>query len=324
MPQLSIVVNYRGESQPLEATLVSVLENRPPDCEVIVVHDGSYADPYDLDGEVAFVYAKRNLSRIEQVNAGLQAASGKIVHTLKAGWTVSDNWWQAGCQPLLDYDDVAMVVPLVVDSGDPQKIICAGLRYDGWRRQEVGVGKPLSKVADSPSKVLGPSLNAGFYRREDLLGVGRFPTVVGDALADVDLALSLNHAGLGTVVATDSIVNGTKEATERSSYQTGLYNERLFWRHARFLGWKKAIAGYPLRLMKEWLTGCWMPSRYQQLVGRVRGFLERNDYQSFHEQAAHFQRRRRRQPMTRRLHGRTVRVDGAHHGRRTDDPSVRV
>ncbi len=44
-PRLSIIVPYCRDEAAFETTLVSVLENRPNQCEVLVPHDGSYQDP---------------------------------------------------------------------------------------------------------------------------------------------------------------------------------------------------------------------------------------------------------------------------------------
>ena len=55
MPRLSIVIPVLGNLDRLEDTLVSVLANRPADCQVVVVLDQPYADPYDLKDEVQFI-----------------------------------------------------------------------------------------------------------------------------------------------------------------------------------------------------------------------------------------------------------------------------
>ena len=57
IPQLSIVVPVHGDAAAFESTLISVLENQPAASEVIVAHDGSYDDPFDLGEEVRFVSA---------------------------------------------------------------------------------------------------------------------------------------------------------------------------------------------------------------------------------------------------------------------------
>ena len=55
VPRLAIVISAIGSIESLEGTLVSVLENRPADCEILVVLNRPYSDPYDLQGEVRFV-----------------------------------------------------------------------------------------------------------------------------------------------------------------------------------------------------------------------------------------------------------------------------
>ena len=65
MPRLSIIVPHRQDDQQLEATILSVLENRPRDCEVIVVHDGSYLDPYQLSDELIYVQEEQGASLTE-------------------------------------------------------------------------------------------------------------------------------------------------------------------------------------------------------------------------------------------------------------------
>ena len=56
MPRLSIVVFCFHDTQLLEETLVSVLQNRPDNSEVLVMHDGTYEDPYDLADELSLIH----------------------------------------------------------------------------------------------------------------------------------------------------------------------------------------------------------------------------------------------------------------------------
>ena len=51
MSRLSIVIPVLGSLDGLEDTLVSVLENRPADCQIVVVLNQPYDDPYDLKDE---------------------------------------------------------------------------------------------------------------------------------------------------------------------------------------------------------------------------------------------------------------------------------
>ena len=49
MPRLSIVIPCAQDTAWFESTLASVLQNRPADCEVLVVQPREYDDPYDDD-----------------------------------------------------------------------------------------------------------------------------------------------------------------------------------------------------------------------------------------------------------------------------------
>jgi len=77
--QLSIVIPATGTQEQLDQTLVSVLENRPSDCEVIVPHAFDYKDPYDLHDEVTFVgSAAENLVSLGKPSEGLKRARHSI------------------------------------------------------------------------------------------------------------------------------------------------------------------------------------------------------------------------------------------------------
>ena len=57
IPRLSIVIPMTTGAGDLEDTLVSVLENRPDESEIVVVLARPYADPWNLRDEVRFVQA---------------------------------------------------------------------------------------------------------------------------------------------------------------------------------------------------------------------------------------------------------------------------
>ena len=69
MPKLSILIAAHDETS-WRASLVSVLQNRPADCEIVVVHDESYHDPYDLAGEVRFVRPLAHSQRVRAIEPG--------------------------------------------------------------------------------------------------------------------------------------------------------------------------------------------------------------------------------------------------------------
>ena len=68
MSRLAIVISAAGNVESLEATLLSVLENKPADCQIIVALNEAYSDPYDLKDEVRFVTSRAGAGPIECLN----------------------------------------------------------------------------------------------------------------------------------------------------------------------------------------------------------------------------------------------------------------
>ena len=89
--RLSIVIPAT-EVSGLEETLVSVLENRPADCDIIVAHTMRYDDPWNIREEVSFVEPPRGSGLIGCIHAGAAAATGDVIHVLAAGWKATEGW----------------------------------------------------------------------------------------------------------------------------------------------------------------------------------------------------------------------------------------
>src|SRR5947207_15332600 len=91
VPRLSIIIPCLGGAAEFDGTLVSVLQNRPADCEVLVAHSEPYSDPYALRGEVYFVESPAG-SIVELLNAALDATSGEVVHIVGCGIEATEAW----------------------------------------------------------------------------------------------------------------------------------------------------------------------------------------------------------------------------------------
>ena len=133
MPRLSIVIPVLGDPQQLDDTLLSVLENRPANCEILVVHNQPYRDPYNLSDEVRFVEAPRGAGAVECLNRGLAASRSPVVFVLSCGVEVCPGWADAGLRHFGD-PAIAAVAAVVLDRDDRGKIVSAGLGYlgGGW------------------------------------------------------------------------------------------------------------------------------------------------------------------------------------------------
>jgi hypothetical protein len=166
VPRLTILIPCVGGAAEFDATLVSVLQHRPADCEVLVVHTEPYDDPYDLDGEVQFLRTDRSCKLVDLLNEGLAAADGQIVHILRCGLEVTEGWTDGAVDRFSDAD-VAAVSPLVMEA-DRTTLAAAGVKWTvGGSRRVVADQRVLQGGSGRlRAGILGPTLAAGFYRRE--------------------------------------------------------------------------------------------------------------------------------------------------------------
>lgn len=231
MPRLSIVIPSLGGAEEFEATLASVLQNRPADCEVLVVHRGPYDDPYALAGEVRFLQADQD-SLVGQMNEALRHASGTVVHFLRCGLETTEGWVEAALGHFVN-PEVAAVVPLVL-ADVRQTLLAAGIRWTrGGRRQVVADPRVFQPGHDRlRAGILGPTLLAGFYRREVLCALDGFDHRLGDRLADAEMALALRDLELRVVCEPACRLIQIQPPAEASPavFHRGWAEEYLFWR----------------------------------------------------------------------------------------------
>lgn len=276
MCRLSIIVPLLDNPQPFEDTLVSVLQNRPSDCEVLVVHRGPYDDPYELDGEVRFVEIPADGQLIDAINAGFSAAIGEIVHVLQPGVLAKEGWAK---HALEHFDDslIGAVSPVVLRTDDEDTIHSAGVRYTlGGRRLLNGRGRKVKNVRRIVRrKTIGPSLAAGFYRRSVVEALGGFCATAGSKFSDVDMGLCLKALVYDTVVEPASAVVGdAADNAKVACFRSGRRAERIFWRHAGTNGWLRSMFFHPFAVAGELVAGWKRPSTYASLLGRTVGMIQ--------------------------------------------------
>lgn len=213
--RISIVVPHLGDDVAFEESLVSVLENRPANSEVCVVHDGTYADPFELADEVRFVTA--DSSDLPKLMAmGAAAAAGQVVHFIGNGVRATYDWTATAVERFAS-DDVAIVAPLAISEASG-KVAAAG-----WCDSRRDVSAPVASgfAGSRPdsagqtrlgrrqlASVRGGYLTASFWRREALLDAVRgFPT---DDWVAAEFAWSrlLTAAGWRCEIADESLVLG--------------------------------------------------------------------------------------------------------------------
>lgn len=276
MCRLSIIVPFLRDPQRFEDTLASVLQNRPVDCEVLVVHRGPYDDPYNLDGEVHFVETAVDAQLTEAVNTGLSVACGEVVHVLQAGVLAREDW----AEPALEWFDdplIGAVSPVVLQAEAEGKILSAGIRYtSGGRRLLNGLGKNVNRARRVfRRRTIGPSLAAGFYRRSAIQALGGLCAKTGGRFSDVDLALCLKALGYRSVIESASVVVGdTIDRPTVRCFRSGRCDERIFWRHAGTNGWLRSLSFHPFAVVGSLLAGWKRPGTYVGLLGRMAGMIQ--------------------------------------------------
>lgn len=273
MPRLAIVIPALGEIDAMENSLVSVLEHRPDDCEIIVVLNRPYADPYDLAGEVTFVEAAPHSGLAACAERGIAAAGADIVHVLAAGCEVVENWTD---EALLHFGDprVAAVAPLLL-GGPGIDVICHGVELLPGGARRLRCAAAVSAVVGTPSRkartIAGPALVAAFYRKSAIDAVGGLPVATGDDLADVDLAYSLATAGYNIAWEPESRVLATRVAIEphggrlRRAWQSQALCVRTV---SAFGVWRSLLASIAVA-GKEFCTALPSPVAFGMIAARL-------------------------------------------------------
>lgn len=273
MPRLSICIPVWGNLKRLEDTLLSVLENRPDNCEVVVLLDEPYPDPYDLGDEVRFVAVPRGATHGETLNFALSICDAPIVHLLACGVEVREGWADTALDRFCD-PQVAVVAPVVLDGDRVDQLLAAGVGYASSGSTELlGHGCHAEMAGQYRSQVLAPHLAAAFYRKSAWEMAGRFATDVGDDYAYLDLALALEQAGLRTVLEPECRVvayAGCPAGAFRQAYDA----ERFFWRAAPRGGWARSVLLHAVRVMIELLVSFPRPAMLSRLAGRLCGMGE--------------------------------------------------
>jgi hypothetical protein len=218
-PRLSIVIPTTDDTAALEETLVSVLENRPDDCEIIVVLGCDYADPWNIRDEVRFVKAPARARLASCVNLGIAASEGQTIHILAAGWRATPGWTDAALEAL-ESGAAGAVVPVAAADGSRANAVSTGVRCTRGGRRIAAAAKPMA-----------PSLEVGFWRTDVLDMVGAsFAVSCGDAWADADMAVALDRLGCPVTVEPSALVVRGAPRRREAAFLAGLHAERLFWR----------------------------------------------------------------------------------------------
>lgn len=301
-PRMSIVIPA-ADVTAFEDTLVSVLENRPADTEIVAVPAMPYGDPWNIAEEVRFVPAPAGVGLVGCVNLGLAASTGRVIHVLAAGWRATEGWTD---RALERFDDraVGAVVPLGVSAADRDHVVSTGIR-----RTLGGRSRPLAPARHGAplARPSAPALEAGFWRADLLARAAGFSATCGDANAAADMAAVVACAGLDVVVEPAARIVWGPARRRGGAFLAGLHAERLFWRSLAADSALPALVAHAIEIVRHAAARApW--GTLPMLAGRLAALVQFGSSMP----RARLLRELRRQAADADAAPRTLRLDGPH------------
>lgn len=212
MPRLSIVVPHLHDDSALELTLLSILENRERDFEILIVHDGKYSDPYALDhDEAILIESESDASFAEQLNLAVASACSPAIQVLLPGCVVEQNWCDEALYLMKDKTVSAVCLPVADVSTNE---VYLGLAGDSL---------PHRRVTGSSHNVVGPLLCGGMFRKGTLKNICGWLEPCQREIAEVDFALMVSALDMRTEIAQQATIRAPKRvaAGQEAGYEIG-------------------------------------------------------------------------------------------------------
>jgi len=212
VPRLSMIVPFQRDELALEETLLSALESRTGDDELIIVHAGDFSDPYQLDGDEAIVLeANPTDSLAEQLNQAVATACSPTVQILLPGTVVQRGWADEALEVFQDRSIEIVSLPIQdANSGDTT----FGLKAD-----EI----PHRRMARGTEQCGAPILAGTMMRRRTLIKIGGWCESIPSELLDVELAILCNLLDIPCVALDQPRLTATKRTLvhPNTSFEVG-------------------------------------------------------------------------------------------------------
>lgn len=194
MPRLTIVIPYHRSFGTvfLEETILSALENRGGDSEILVVTDGSYRDPYRLaDAEVTFFSLPGKHSLVQRVNVAAEAARTVVTCVLLPG-TLWGNCSFTQIFDVFENRSNAAAIPAILDRGGQNRVFSGGFacRSHGI----VANHKPGRQIPTG--SLLVPHANGALFRTSVLRQLGGLLPQLCLQMAYADFCFRAERLGL--------------------------------------------------------------------------------------------------------------------------------
>lgn len=266
MPRLSILVPHLHDDSGLEATLLSILENREIDSEVIITHDGSYGDPFGLgQDEVVLIETDTGASFAAQLNLAAAAACSPVIQVLLPGSQVVGEWYVEGLE-ILRNKRVAAVCQSVGDSASDSVYI--GLSSESL---------PHRRVTSSHRNAAGPLLCGGFFRKKTLKQTGGWFDSHLREVSEIEFALLVSELDLKIEVAHEVTVFAPKKIAAgcEAGYEIGRTCGQLACAYSEIEGSVLEVDSVAKRL-GHLASGLMSPKTVAERLGWVMGIRDRS------------------------------------------------
>ncbi|HIM29807.1 MAG TPA: glycosyltransferase family 2 protein [Planctomycetes bacterium] len=279
MCRLSILVPWWNEARSFEDTLVSILEHRPQNAEILVVHPHRYGDPYELRNEVRFIQCAAK-SELELINTGFYRAAGDVVHVVRCGLLATRDWTDHAAAQF-ERPEVAAVAVTIVGID--------GVRRSGWQFTRGGKLHRLTSTATDriASRCTAPCIDASFFRRQSVLDLGGFNPEIA-CFPELDLGIALSHLQLQCMTDQDGELRVSVEpACLTDSSQISEALEVLYWQTRRDRSALRIGLSHLMTVAGELVLG-----QFAAVIGRLRGW-RKVDHDVYWDRIADAQERMR-------------------------------
>jgi cellulose synthase/poly-beta-1,6-N-acetylglucosamine synthase-like glycosyltransferase len=268
MHRFSIIIPLLGDRRLFDDTLASVLRYQPEASQIIVVHDGTYDNPHQIQDEVDLVTSSSGGGLIRCFNSALNEATGETIALLRPGIQLKDGW-SLPIQTAFQDPQVASVSPMIVQPGERALMVAAGInKGSGYRRQIIGSKTKIAPRTLRRISPLGPTTWAAFYRRESIAQLGVCGEEMQAHYLDVDLALSLETIGYRCEFCPDCVVEIEEPAliTDELVLPHGSSAQRAFRRH----GSNESLAQSLLAFAGEIISSPVEPWKFRHAIERLK------------------------------------------------------
>lgn len=184
-PKVSVVICAYNAESTMEACLQSLLQLRYPNCEVIVVDDGSKDATLEIARRFPFrVIHQENKGLSTARNVGIEAATGEYVAFTDSDCVVDPDWLTYLIGAVARHGWVAAGGPNLPPPGDSRVPACVA----------VAPGGPTHVLVNDDIAEHIPGCNMAF-RRDTLIEVNCFDPIFTSAGDDVDVCWRLQNRG---------------------------------------------------------------------------------------------------------------------------------